>query len=78
MNVIQRGAGESSSSSSGRLGGSGGGGGGGRGMGHGSYAMENGIDFRSAAQPPQSMMMGSASHQSGPGSGSGHPSGIVR
>lgn len=49
-------------------------------MSHGSYAMENGIDFRSAAQQQQAMMMGGGSHQGGAqGPGSvGNSSGIVR
>lgn len=54
-------------------------------MGHGSYAMENGIDFRSAAQHQQSMMMSNAGHQGHQGGGggqgpqgSGSSAGIVR
>lgn len=47
-------------------------------MSHGSYAMENGIDFRSAAQQQQAMMMGGGSHQGGAQGSGGNSSGIVR
>lgn len=60
-NVIQRGGGgESSSSSIGR-----GTGGGGGGRGHVGYTMENGIDFRTAAQQQQQQQQSMMGHQSG-------------
>lgn len=49
---------------------------------HPSYAMENGIDFRSASQQQQAIMMHAVGHQGGPGNtgggGSGNSGGVVR